>query len=226
MRKNTSLGTDACTAVGHLFALTELDLGEDACLSKHGMTFRTEAWHVESVGHLCVMRMRAFFGLMTMETVILAPTEVDMPLFNIDRVHAMGTQTQIVELYDTQLEPWPDAWQAQIQDVSDRNDDLPDAPTTEAHWYDDVLYPCSMHKKGRGLDERLSAAAHDCLAAYVAQLEASQPCDHTKKVEKVDAFARRLFAEGGPAVNMFTKLFGVETAERMVVQHMYGAQLS
>jgi hypothetical protein len=226
MQENTDLGTDACAAVGHVFDLTELDLEDDACLSKRGMTFTTKAWHVKDVGHLCVMRMRAFFGLMSMETVILAPTEVDMPLLNIDRVRAMGTQTQIVEMYDTQLEPWPDAWQAQIQELSNRDRDLPDAPATEAHWYDDVLYPCSMRKKGKGLDERLSATAHDCLAAYVAQLEASHPCDHAKKEEKVAAFARRLFAEGGPAVNTFTKLFGTETAERMVVQNMYGARLS
>ena len=114
----------------------------------------------------------------------------------------------------------------QIQEVSDRDSDLPDAPASEAHWYDDVLYPCSLHTKGKGLDERFSATARDCLAAYVAQLEASQPCDHAKKAERVAAFAQRLFAEGGPAVNMFIKLFGGETAERMVVQHMYGVQLS
>ena len=41
--------------------------------------------------------------------------------------------------------------------------------------------------------------------------------------EKIEAFAQKLAANGGSAVNMFTKLFGQETADRMVIHHMYGA---
>ena len=190
------------------------------------MTFETESWKIPEVGHLCVMRMKAFFGLMRMETAIIAPADVDAPLFNLDWVNAFGTETQIAELYDTQLAPWPDECHDAFEFARARYQDLPDAPAGDPHWYDDILYPCSFHKRGRGMTERLSNAAQDYLTVYVELLAASPACDSTKKAVKVQAFAERLFEECGPAVDQVTKLFGEQTARRLVVRHMYGARIS
>ena len=35
-------------------------------------------------------------------------------------------------------------------------------------------------------------------------------------------YARTLLEKGGPAVNQFKKLFGEETARRLILGHMYG----
>ena len=43
-----------------------------------------------------------------------------------------------------------------------------------------------------------------------------------ENAEKVKAFAERLFTEGGPAVDQVTKLFGEETAKRLILRWMYG----
>ena len=95
----------ALHALREQFTLTQKDLGSDAVLSAKGMTFTTESWEIGSIGNLCVLRMKAPLGVMRMETVIISPTHVDMPLFNIDWVKAFGTETQFAELYDTQLQP-------------------------------------------------------------------------------------------------------------------------
>jgi hypothetical protein len=163
---------------------------------------------------------------MRMETVVIAPTGVDLPLFNLDWVKAFGAETQIAELYDTQLLPWPDECQEAFEFARARHADLPDAPAGDPHWYDDILYPCSFHKKGRGQAERMSRAAQDYLTIYAELLAAAPNCDSTEKEAKVRAFAERLFAEGGPAVNQVTKLFGEQTARRLILQHMYGVRLS
>lgn len=226
MAKRRALRESVLVELGKTHALQQEDLGADARLTAKGMTFETESWRIPEVGHLCVMRMNAFFGLMRMETVIIAPTEVDAPLFNLDWVNAFGTETQIAELYDTQLVPWPDECHDAFECARARYADLPDAPAGEPHWYDDVLYPCSFRKKGRGMTERLSSAAQDYLAVYAELLAASPACDSAEKAQKVRTFAQRLFEEGGPAVNMVTKLFGERTARRVVVQHMYGARIS
>ena len=226
MAKRTTLRDGSLATLGRTHELIQEDLGADARLSAKGMTFETESWEIPGVGHLCVMRMNAFLGLMRMETAIIAPTNVDFPLFNLDWVSAFGTETQIAELYDTQLLPWPSECLEAFEFAHDQYSDLPDAPAKDAHWYDDILYPCSLHKKGRGLTERMSCAAQDYLTVYTDLLTAAQPCDSAEKSAKVRAFATRLFKEGGPAVNQVTKLFGEQTAKRLVLQHMYGVQLS
>ena len=169
------------------------------------------------------MNMKAIFGLMRMETVIFASTKVDLPLMNLDWVKLPGKQTLIGELYDTQLEPWPEESQAAFSQLSDRDHDLPDYRSGSEHWYDSLLYSCSYHKSGRGIASRLEASSDEFSSLFVNQLREAPICDEEEKKAKIEAFAQKLAANGGSAVNMFTKLFGQETADRMVVHHMYGA---
>lgn len=225
MAKRMTLRDSVLAALGRTYALQQEDLGADAHLSAKGMSFETEGWKIPGVGHLCIMQMNAFFGLMRMETAVIAPTDVDAPLFNLDWVKAFGAETQIAELYDTQLLPWPDECHEAFEFARAQYADLPDAPAGDPRWYDDVLYPCSFHKKGRGLTERMSSAAQDYLTIYAELLAAAPTCDSTEKAAKVRTFAEKLFEEGGPAVDQVTKLFGEQTAERLILQHMYGVQL-
>ena len=226
MAKRMALRDSVLAALERTSLLKQEDLGADAHLSAKGMTFETESWEIQEIGHLCIMKMSAPLGLMRMETAIIAPTHVDVPLFNLDWVKAFGTETQIAELYDTQLMPWPNECHEAFEFARAQYADLPDAPAGDAHWYDDILYPCSFHKKGRGLTERMSRAAQDYLTVYTELLAAAPTCNSTEKAAKVQAFAEKLFEEGGPAVNQVAKLFGEQTAKRLILQHMYGARLS
>ena len=226
MSNRMPLRESVLKALGRNHVVKQNDLGSDARLSKRGMTFTTESWEILGVGHLCVMQMSAFFGLMRMETVVVSPTDVDFPLFNMDWVKAFGTETQIAELYDTQLLPLPNECCEAFECASAQYEDLPDAPAGEPHWYDDILYPCSFRKKGRGLTERMSCIAQDYLTVYTQLLAAAQACDSTEKAAKVRAFAERLFDDGGLAVDQVTKLFGKQTAKRLILQHMYGVRAS
>jgi hypothetical protein len=200
------------------------DLGGDAHLAKKGMAFDTEAWTAAGLGHLCVMRMKAFLGLMKMETVVLSVTGRDLPLLNLDWVSAAGKETQIAELYDTQLEPFPAEKLAIFQALKDRDGDLPDPPAAGEHWYDAILYPCSYHKAGRKLSERFNAAAESYLRAFAGMIAEAPVCDEAEKGAKVRAFAETLVEKGGPAVDTVTKLFGAETARRLILGHMYGVR--
>ena len=193
--KHTNLGRFAKAALERNFKLTRNDIGDDARLSKLGMTFATRSYEVSDMGHFCIMRMKAFGGMMKMETVILAPSCVDAPLMNVDWVSVFGKETLIVEFYDSQLEPWPEKLQAEYRKVALRDADLDDR-TTEPHWYDKI-----------------------------SEVPRCDSEDREAKKTKIEEFATELYGHGGQAVDMITKLFGKETAKRVIVQHMYGADM-
>ena len=217
------LGDMVRAALARSYTLKKEDLGADARLAKSGMAFETEAWEIPELGHLCLMRMNAMLGLMKMETAVLAVTEKDVPLLNLDWVKAFGKETQIVELYDTELSPYPEEKLAAFDALRARDAELPE-PESKPHWYDAILYPCSYHKAGKKISGRLSDAAKDYFETFLRQLEEAPACDPAEKSAKVKAFAERLFAEGGPAVDQVTKLFGAETAKRLILRHMYGVK--
>ena len=229
MSKHIDLGQYATAALGQYFELIPGNIGADAHLSKRGMTFDTKSCEIKGVGHLCVMRMNAFMGLMKMETIVIAPTKVDMPLFNVDWVSALGTETLIAELYDTQVESWPGEAQKKFEEIQEEYLDVEDNESGE-HWYDSVLYPVSIHKKGKGLTDRFNDAAKDYIDLFAAELaELSEPaaagkCPADLKRARVGDFARTLVENDGPAVNMMAKLFGEETMRRIVLKHMYGVE--
>ena len=224
MSRTQGLGDMVRTLLEKQYALKKEDLGADARLSRKGMVFETEAYEVRDLGHFCILRMNAFLGLMKMETAVLSVTGKDVPLLNLDWVRAFGKETQIVELYDTQLEPYPEALLSEFDALRRRDDDLPAQEAKGAHWYDAILYPCSYHKAGKKLTERLAAAARGYMETFLRQLADAPACGAEAKRAKNRAFAERLFAEGGPAVDQVTKLFGPETAKRLILRHMYGVK--
>ena len=223
MSKHADLGTMILGALEGRYPLEKQDIGADARLSKSGMVFETESYAVKGLGHLCVLRMKAFLGLMKMETVVLSATERDLPLLNLDWVEAAGKETFLAELYDTQLQPLPEASLGRFQALKDRDGDLPEREK-KPHWYDNILYPCSYDHAGRGLSQRFNAAAEGYVKEYLALAKAVPCCDKAEKRAANRAFAETLVKQGGPAVDMMTRLFGHETAERLILRHMYGTE--
>lgn len=223
MEKHADLGSMVRRALEESYSLRRQELGADARLSKNGMVFDTESYDVEDLGHLCILRMKAFLGLMKMETVVLSVTERDVPLLNLDWVAAAGKETLIAELYDTQLQPLPEKALGRFQALKDRDGDLP-LREKKPHWYDKILYPCSYDHAGRGLSQRFNAAAEGYVKEYLALTKTAPLCDSREKLAANRAFAETLVQQGGPAVDMMTKLFGQEAARRLILQHMYGVE--
>ena len=223
-KSNGSKGRYLLRQLSQHYRIHRVDIGEDARLSKNGFVFDTHTYEIKDVGHLCMMNMKAMFGLMRMETVILASTKKDMPLMNMDWIKVPGKQTLLGELYDTQLTPWPEKSQAAFLQISDRDHDLPDYSSGSEHWYDSLLYPCSYHKAGRGIGPRLEASAADFSSLFIRQMAELPACDYEAKKAMIETFAQKLAVNGGSAVKLFTKLFGQETANRMIINHMYGVR--
>ena len=151
------------TAKNHLNAIT---IGEYAKMKVGVMKFQIWAFHAEGLGHVSAMQASGMFGLMKMDTLIINPTEKDMPLFSYDRVHAMGNDTLIYELYDTILEK---ADLNRVEDVKEKYRHLPDHDLGE-HWYDSIKLAISLSKKGKKVHTAaFDACAMEYLAAYLEE---------------------------------------------------------
>ena len=169
----TKLCRYALRKVSKEFRVTENDIGPDQHLSR-----------------------------MTMETVVISPVERDLPLFNIDRVSAFGKDTLLIEIYDTQIEPLDADIQATFSDLLERDSAVSDVEN-KPHWYDEIRYPFSYGKAGKGLSQQFERAQKDYLGTFIKALKNAPTND-------------------GPAVNTMRSLFGEETMKRVVLGHMYG----
>ena len=81
--------------------LTAKDVTPWQTFSGKGMNFHLQSF--DWAGCACVshLTMRAFLGLMKMETVICTPYAKDLPLFSYDGMKLPGKQIVFLELYDT-----------------------------------------------------------------------------------------------------------------------------
>ena len=92
-------------AIRAKFPLHEIDAGSFSKLKAKGMKFDVHAYEAKGLGHVSVMRASGMLGMMKMDTLIINPTALDLPLYSYDRILAMGNDTLIIELYDTTVEP-------------------------------------------------------------------------------------------------------------------------
>ena len=204
------------TAQYHLNGIT---IGEFSKMKVNGMNFDVWAFHADGLGLVSAMTATGFFGLMKMDTLIINPTEKDLPLFSYDRVHAMGNDTLIYELYDTILES---ADLSRVEAVKQKYAGLPDHDLGK-HWYDDIKLAVSLAKKGK---KAQSAAFDVCAMEYLQSfLEAAEDapyCDPAGKKEKASVYVEGLLANGGPSTDVFKKGLGEEKTAHLFRCILFG----
>lgn len=203
--------------IGERYPLTPIP---DSCvegLKASGMKFNIRAYHAEGLGHVSVMTARGFFGLMKMDTLIVNPDEVDLPLYSYDRIFAMGNDTLIVELYHTLSR---DGFS--MEDVKARYTTLTERDPGE-HWYDSIKLPESISKKGKKADTpALSRLATEHLVAY---LDAARPTDNPEiKKEKASLYVEGLLSKGGPSTDAFKKAIGDERTADLFRNVLFGTK--
>ena len=197
-----------------LYPVKERDTGAYHILKKSGMKFTISAYSIEGFGSMSVIDMSAMLGLMQMESFILTAETKDLPLFSGDFIKAMGKCTLLEEFYDTMLAPLPEADIAAFRKVKEQYRDLPPYET-RPRWYDSIRYDFTLDATGKTLKDRKESITADYLKAYLSAAEHASAADPVKKKAKTKAYVDGLFANGGPAVDQFKKLFGDETAREI-----------
>lgn len=206
------------------YALVPKSVGDFKTFRAKGMTFVCEAFDAKGLGHVSVMRAKGFFGLMKMDTLVIAPTQKDLPLLSYDRIYAMGNDTLIIELYDTMGENKPeltsmDALKAKYARLPERFAEGEEP----AHWYDGIRLPQTTSKKGKkGNTADFDAYTIDYVSAYLA-LDADA-CDKDLKIARTEIYATGLITQGGPATDVFKQEFGEEKTGEIIRGVLFGTK--
>ena len=199
------------------YPLTPVDAGKFAKLTVNGMTFKIEAYKAAGLGHVSIMRAKGFFGLMKMDTLIVNPTEIDLPLYSYDRIFAMGNDTLIVELYDTIVDHYDDY---ALSQVKTKYDDLPERDPGE-HWYDSIKLDSSISKKGRRITDKLDSLALEHFSAYLSSSD-TPVSDRKAKMDNASRYVVKLVGNGGPSTDVFIKKIGLRDTADLFVNILFG----
>ena len=208
--------------IDKVFPLTEQDCGEYKKMKVSGMNFIIRRFYAQGLGCVSAMVASGFFGLMKMDTLIITPTEKDMPLFSYDRVHAMGNDTLIFELYDTLLNS---ADLSALEEVKKQAAYLPDHDLGK-HWYDSIKLSQSLSKKGKkahtpGFD---TTAIH-YLTKYLETAQTAAACQPVPKREKASVYVEGLLKNGGPSTDVFKKSIGDEKTATLFRKVLFATEV-
>ena len=204
------------------YPLAEQDAGDYKKLKANGMKFSVRAFRADGLGWVSVMTASGFFGLMKMDTLIINPTEVDIPLLSYDRVHAMGNDTLIYELYDTMV-CQPDL--TALSKAKGRTNILPDHDLGK-HWYDEIKLSQSFSKKGKKVHTpAFDDAANQYMIAFLDAAKTAPNCEAESKREKVSVYVEGLLTHGGPSTDVFKKSIGEEKTAHLFRYVLFGTRL-
>ena len=206
--------------IAEKYPLTEISVGEMSKLKASGMKFTVEAYEAEGLGHVSVMRASGFFGLMKMDTLIINPTSLDLPLYSYDRIFAMGNDTLIVELYDTLLK---EGDFSSLEEVKSAYADLPERDPGE-HWYDSIKLKESISKKGKKTHTaKLDELTEKHFDAYLG-IAAEKIFDEKSKRERASYYVEGLLEKGGPSTDVFKKSIGNEKTATLFRKYLFGTE--
>lgn len=208
------------TIIRDRYPITHLDTGDMGTLKANGMNFIVEAYHAQGLGHISIMRASGFFGLMKMDTLIINPDQVDLPLYSYDRIFAAGNDTLIVELYDTMVIPTDlsalENVKASYKTLAERDPGV--------HWYDSIKLSESISKKGKKADTpKLNDLTLEHLKAYL-NVKAPIVTDASAKQKKASCYVNGLLEHGGPSTDVFKKTLGVDQTTTLFRKYLFGTE--
>lgn len=208
--------------IGKQFPLSEKDVAEYGQMKVNGMKFTVRAYRAKGLGHVSVMNATGFFGLMKMDTLIITPTRVDMPLLSYDRVHAMGNDTLIFELYDTFLEKQS---LSSVDRIKQEYGYLAEHDLGE-HWYDFLKLEQSLSKKGKKAQSvPYDGLAKKYLKAYLLDAMSAPESDRVSKRAKADVYVEGLLTHGGPSTDVFKKGIGEEKTAELFRKYLFNTRI-
>lgn len=210
---------DYLSLVKNTYQVKERNLESYSIIKKKGMTFHISGYEVKDIGYISTLQMSAMFGLMKMRMLVFTPLNVDAPLFSYDYINAMGNETLLLELYDTQIEPTD---LTALNAVKANYNRLPNHDLG-THWYDHLKLTPSLAKKGKKLTEDYQKLCNDYFHAYLTLLDKAPACDRAAKQAKVREYTNGLLTNGGPSTDQFKNLIGDEATKDLFTRFIFSS---
>ena len=186
--------------------------------SGKGMKFQLQSYDWEGCACVSHLSMRAFLGLMKMETLICTPYTKDLPIFSYDKIKAFGKKSLLLEVYDTQVESVD---LSTMDRVKESYKDLKDKHPKPA-WYDSLRLSPSTFKEGP--EAQLTQLATSMTTAYLNLFPTAHEVDRDVKTAKNRLYVEGLISNGGPAINAVRGMLGDEAAETLFRRFLFGTE--
>jgi len=198
--------------------LVAKDVSPWQTFSGKGMKYQLQSYDWDDCACVSYLSMRAFLGLMKMETLICTPYTKDLPIYSYDKLIAFGKRSLLLEVYDTQVEPVD---LSSMDAVKDSYKDLKDKQPKPA-WYDSLRLSPSTFKEGK--EERLAQLATAMTTAYLDLFATAREVDRAVKTERNRTYVEGLISNGGPAINAVRGMIGDEAAETLFRRFLFGTE--
>lgn len=203
------------------YELEPVNTSEYDGLKINGMRFDIKAYEAKNLGHISVMTAKGLFGLMKMDTIIITPSEADLPLLSYDRIKVMGNDILIAEPFDTVVDTDTLDNLDRLEALVSKYDYLPYRDMGK-HWYDDIkLSGCMSFKGKKNLSSTFNALAKEYLETYLS-LPYVEVSDVALKKQKTLNYVNDLIENGGPSTNVFIKAIGKEKTKKLFYQVLFG----
>ena len=186
--------------------------------SGKGMKFQLQSYDWEGCACVSYLSMRAFLGLMKMETLICTPYTKDLPIFSYDKIKAFGKKSLLLEVYDTQVESVD---LSTMDRVKESYKDLKDKQPKPA-WYDSLRLSPSTFKEGP--EAQLTQLATSMTTAYLNLFPTAHEVNRDVKTARNRLYVEGLISNGGPAINAVRGMLGDEAAETLFRRFLFGTE--
>ena len=186
----------------------------------NGMDFEVKAYDAQFLGRVSSMKGKMKFGLMKMETLIVNPMELDVPLFSLDLIQVPGKLIVILEQYDTLVNAKRN--ESVFLNIKEKYEDLEDRPSKSA-WYDELRYSSSIGKKvSKKKADRVKEMIEEYFEAYLDLCRDARVIGKEEKKVKADLYRDGLLENGGASTDSFLKAWGKEKTERFFKEVLFG----
>lgn len=208
------------------YTVTPVDVGDYKEMKIYGfMKFDVEQYDIEELGNLSIMRMNAL-GLMQMSTVVITPTDKNMPLLSADYMYILSNRKAYLEFYDVVAQKDADyqTLLTALADVQKNYEHLENIETSEA-WYADLLTVTSYKGGKPEADTDLKGMLLDSLDAYVSHAKQLPLLTSEEKAEKLDItvkYTDGLIEKGGISTDVFKKELGPEETKNFFDNIFFG----
>ena len=199
------------------YSLEKRDMGALSHIHKGLYYFHCETYAIKDIGNLFFIEMKALFGLMKMETMVLSPEYKDLSFCNLDTINAMGNDTYLFEMYRSSLK---DSDLSAYDKIRKDYACLPDYQTVP-RWYDEYKLSSCLGKKGKKISADGERMLEDCFRLYLDLLHKAENCDPQKKKAETAKYVDRLIKEGGAAIDSMNKIIGQDMTGELVRKFMY-----
>lgn len=208
------------------YTVTPIDVGDYKEMKIYGiMKFDVEQYKIEELGNLSIMRMNAL-GLMQMSTVVITPTDKNMPLLSADYMYILSNRKAYLEFYDVVAEKDADyqTLLANLADTQKNYEHLENIETSEA-WYADLLTVTSYKGGKPEADTDLKDMLISSLDTYLVHAKQLPLLTAEEKTEKLDItieYTDGLIEKGGISTDVFKKELGPEETKNFFDNIFFG----